>query len=81
MTRQLQDFTFPNPSKKMLVRFAKRLIRHRDEIFTFLYVKDVDYHNNHAEQQIKPNVLLRKITFGNRSGKGAKTHDVVTSVL
>jgi len=81
ITRQLQDFTFPNPNKRMLVRFAKRLMRHRKEIFTFLYVKNVDYHNNHAEQQIRPNVLLRKITFGNRSEKGAKIHDVVTSIL
>lgn len=81
ITRQLKDFTFPNPDKKMLVRFAKRLIRHKDEMFTFLYEKDVDYHNNHAEQQIRPNVLLRKITFGNRSEEGAKVHDVVMSVL
>ncbi len=26
-------------------------------------------------------MLLRKITFGNRSKKGAKVHDVVTSIL
>jgi transposase len=78
---QLNDFSFPDPNKKMLVRFAKRLIRHKDEMFTFLYERDVDYHNNHAEQQIRPNVLLRKITFGNRSEKGAKVHDVVMSVL
>jgi transposase-like protein len=77
----LSDFAVPNPNKKILNRFAKRLQRHKDELFTFLYIKGIDYHNNHAEQQIRPDVLLRKITFGNRSSEGAKAHDVVMSVL
>ncbi len=81
LTAQLKDFSFPDPNKKLLVRFAKRLERHKDEIFTFLYERDVDYHNNHAEQQIRPNVILRKITFGNRSESGVKNHNVLTSVI
>lgn len=78
---QLKDFSFPNPDKKLLVRFAKRLERHKNEIFTFLYEKDVDYHNNHAEQQIRPNVILRKITFGNRSESGVANHNVLMSIM
>jgi len=78
---QLKDFRFPDPNKKLLVRFAKRLERHKDEIFTFLYEKGVDYHNNHAEQQIRPNVILRKITYGNRSMSGALNHNILTSVI
>ena len=81
LTEQLKDFSFPDPSKKLLVRFAKRLERHKDEIFTFLYERDVDYHNNHAEQQIRPNVILRKITYGNRSKSGVINHNVLTSVI
>jgi len=78
---QLDDFSFPNPNKRILQRFVKRLNRHKDELFTFLYEKDIDFHNNHAEQQIRPDVILRKITFGNRSLKGAKVHDVLMSIL
>ena len=81
IVKQLNDFSFPNPEKKILVRFAKRLRRHEKELFVFLYKRGIDYHNNHAEQQIRPDVLLRKITFGNRSEKGATVHDVVMSVL
>ncbi|MFH1836628.1 MAG: hypothetical protein ABH862_00755, partial [Candidatus Omnitrophota bacterium] len=84
LTEQLKDFSFPDPDKKLFVRFAKRLERHKDEIFTFLYEKDVDYHNNHAKQQIRPNrpnVILRKITYGNRSGSGVINHNVLTSVI
>jgi len=77
----LRDFGFPDPNKRILKRFAKRLNRHKDELLTFLYEKDVDYHNNHAEQQIRPDVIFRKITFGNRSENGAQYHSVISSIL
>jgi transposase len=77
----LKDFAFPNPNKRILKRFAKRLERHKNELLTFLHEKDVDYHNNHAEQQIRPDVIFRKITFGNRSDNGAQYHSVITSIL
>jgi hypothetical protein len=81
LNQALKDFGFPNPNKRILRRFAKRLERHKDEILTFLYVKDIDYHNNHAEQQIRPDVLFRKITFGNRSLNGAENHSVIMSII
>jgi hypothetical protein len=77
----LKDFDFPNPNKKILKRFAKRLKRHKGELLTFLYEKNIDYHNNHAEQQIRPDVIFRKITFGNRSLKGAENHSVLMTIL
>jgi hypothetical protein len=77
----LKDFNFPNPNKRILKRFAKRLKRHKGELLTFLYEKGIDYHNNHAEQQIRPDVISRKITFGNRSLKGAQNHSVLMTIL
>ena len=77
----LKDFAFPNPNKKILKRFAKRLERHKAELLTFLYEKGIDYHNNHAEQQIRTDVIFRKITFGNRSENGARYHSVIMSIL
>lgn len=77
----LRDFSFPNPNKRILKRFANRLERHKGEILTFLYIKDIDPHNNHAEQQIRPDVIFRKITFGNRSASGAENHSVLMTVL
>ncbi len=81
LTEELKDFSFPNPNKRILKRFAKRLNRHKNELFTFLYEKDIDYHNNHAEREIRPDVIFRKITFGNRSIRGAENHCVITSIL
>lgn len=77
----LRDFSFPNPSKRILKRFANRLERHKGEILTFLYIKDIDPHNNHAEQQIRPDVIFRKITNGNRSLTGAENHSVLMTIL
>ena len=77
----LKDFGFPDPNKRILRRFAKRLERHKGELLTFLYEENVDYHNNHAEQQIRPDVIFRKITFGNRSQNGAQYHNVIVSIL
>lgn len=77
----LRDFAFPNPNKKVLNRFAKRLQRHKDELFTFLYERGVDFHNNHSEQQVRPDVIFRKITNGNRSRKGVQCHNVIVSIL
>lgn len=81
LEESLKDFSFPNPNKRILKRFAKRLERHKDELLTFLYEKGIDYHNNHAEQQIRPDVIFRKITFGNRSDRGAEYHNVIMSIL
>lgn len=81
LEESLKDFRFPNPNKKILKRFAKRLERHKNELLTFLYEENVDFHNNHAEQQIRPDVIFRKITFGNRSEKGAQYHNVIMSIL
>ena len=77
---QIKDFSFPSPQKGILLTLAKRLKKHGGSLFTFLYY-DVPWHNNHAEQQIRPHVLLRKITFGNRSKKGIINHSVISSIM
>lgn len=77
----LEDLNFIDPQHRILQRFVKRLNRHRQEILTFLYHPEVSHHNNYAEQQIRPNVILRKIIFGNRSQKGIENHNVLMSII
>lgn len=81
LVKSLEDLQFQNPQHKILQRFVKRLNRHKEEIFTFLYHPGIAHHNNQAERQIRPNVLLRKITFGNRSEEGVKNHNVLMSII
>ena len=61
-------------------RLLKRLRRHRDDLFTFLDEPDVPFDNNHAERAIRPAVMIRKNSFGNRSDRGADTQAVLMSV-
>lgn len=77
----LTDFEITTAQKKPLVRISKRLVKHRNELLTFLDHPEVDSDNNHAERQIRPNVLMRKITFGNDSEKGAKNHSIFMSII
>ncbi len=62
-------------------RLAERIFRFKDELFTFLTEENVDYHNNLAEQSIRPNVIIRKISGGNRSDNGKRNHEVIMSVI
>jgi transposase len=62
-------------------RLVKRLIRHRNEIFTFLEYEGVSAYNNHAEQQMRKPVTTRKISQQNRSDKGAEAHAIFMSLF
>ena len=75
------DLRLTDPANKITRRFVKRLERHRQECFTFLDKPGIPWHNNHAERMIRPNVLLRKITFGNRSTEGLQNHNVLMSII
>jgi transposase len=81
LERDLEDLKLANPTHRVLKRLTKRLERHKHELLTFLDYPGIDYHNNHAERQIRPNVLLRKIVFGNRSEKGILNHNVLMSII
>ena len=79
--RCLDDLKLANPTHRVLRRLIQRLERHKHELLTFLDYPGIDYHNNHAERQIRPNVLLRKIVFGNRSEKGVLNHNCLMSII
>ena len=81
LVESLKDFNFPLPDKRHLKRFSKRLARHKNELFTFLYYPEISSHNNKAERHIRPNVIFRKITFGNRSEKGTLNHSILMSII
>lgn len=58
-----------------------RLIVHRDENFTFLRFKAVEPDNNRAERALRPSVVMRKITYGNKSETGARNHEILMSLV
>ena len=57
-----------------------RLWKQRDHLFTFLERPDVPATNNLAERQLRPAVIARKISCGNKTEKGAAAWAVLASV-
>ena len=58
-----------------------RLSKFRHEWFSFMNHPDVTDTNNAAERALRPSVVMRKITGGNRSEAGARNHEVTKSVM
>ena len=58
----------------------KRLHKQRDHLFTFLDHDGVEATNNLAERQLRPAVIARKISCGNKTPKGARTWQILTSL-
>ena len=62
-------------------RLRRRIIKHNQELFVFLDNPLVEPTNNRAERQLRPMVIMRKVTFGNRSASGALNQAVMMSVI
>ena len=62
--------------EKIRVRLAKQ----RDHFFTFMYHVSVDATNNLAERQLRPAVIARKVSCGNRTLKGKRTWEILASI-
>ena len=67
----------PDPIEE---KIANRLRKQRDHLFTFLYHQQVDATNNLAERQLRPAVIARKVSCGNRTENGARTWEILASL-
>jgi transposase len=63
-----------------LTRISKRIIKHRGSLYTFIKT-GVDPTNNYAEREIRPAVLMRKQSYGNRSKSGGRTQAILMSMI
>ncbi len=62
-------------------RLIKRLRRHQHDLLTFLDHEGVPFDNNRAEREIRPAVIIRKNSYGNRSEAGADTQAVLMTIF
>jgi len=74
---QLLDSPRREPSEEAV---RNRLNKQRDHLFTFLDHDGVDATNNLAERQLRPAVIARKISCGNKTRKGARTWQILASL-
>jgi hypothetical protein len=65
-----------NDLNKVIAQTKKR----QEGLLVVLENPDLPLHNNHAEQQIRPYVIKRKIQFGTRSEDGRKSRDTFMSI-
>lgn len=61
-------------------KVRRRMERHKDHLFTFLDHAEVDATNNLAERQLRPAVIARKVSCGNKTTSGARTWEILTSL-
>jgi hypothetical protein len=74
---QLLEAPRSEPSEEAV---RNRLNKQRDHLFTFLDHDGVDATNNLAERQLRPAVIARKISCGNKTQKGARTWQILASL-
>ncbi len=61
-------------------KIRRRLCKQRDHLFTFLERVEVPATNNLAERQLRPAVIARKISCGNKTPKGALAWAILASL-
>ena len=61
-------------------KVRQRLFKQRDHLFTFLDHDAVDATNNQAERQLRPAVVSRKLSCGNKTENGMKTWEILASL-
>jgi len=62
-------------------KIRRRLRKQRDHLFVFLDHEKVPATNNRAERQLRPAVIRRKLSCGNRTPRGAKAFERMASVV
>ena len=60
---------------------SKRLLRHQDELFTFVLQEGVSSDNNLAERSVRPVVVMRKVSGGSQSARGGATRMTLATLF
>ena len=81
LDRQLQALGNHGWQDVSCERLAKRIRKYHHQLLTCVRYPAVRPDNNTAERGLRPVVVQRKITSGNRSAKGARTYEVNMSVI
>jgi transposase len=81
LTQRLQGLIETAWSNGEARRLIKRLRRHQADLLTFLDHDGVPFDNNHAEREVRPAVIIRKNSYGNRSEVGADAQAVLMTVF
>lgn len=62
------------------LKVAERLRKRRRWLFTFLDYPDLEPTNNRAERSLRPAVIARKLSCGNKTLRGKRTWEILTTL-
>lgn len=79
LEQQADQMLLPARADPVEEKIVNRLRKQRDHLFTFLYHQNVDATNNLAERQLRPAVIARKVSCGNKTTKGAASWEILSS--
>lgn len=68
------------PQGRQEEKIRQRLAKQQDHLLTFLDYAEVEATNNLAERQLRPAVISRKLSCGNKTQQGATTWSVLASL-
>ena len=70
------------PAQHLGIRRIQDIFRHHpDRLYHWADNRLVPAHNNRSERELRPTVIARKVSFGSQSEEGAKTREVLMTVL
>ena len=80
LNRRADELLAAVPSHPAEIRIGNRLRKQRAHLLTFLDLEGVDATNNLAERQLRPAVIARKLSAGNKTERGKTTYETLTSL-
>jgi hypothetical protein len=70
------------PAQHLGIRRIQDIFReHPDRLYHWVTDRTVPPDNNRSERELRPTVIARKVSFGSQSDAGAKTREILMSVL
>ena len=80
-SKKIQNIINRKYFKKDTLKIQNRIKNQNTNLITALLYPNIPLTNNHAEQQIRPLTVQRKISGGSRSNEGARTQAVNMSII
>ncbi len=62
-------------------RFCERMLSDEEKLWAFIEDQNLDLTNNLSERNLRPAVLWRKVSFGNKSARGEQFVERILSVI
>lgn len=81
LKEEIRWLAYPFYQHQEVKGFLNTLLERIDDLFRFTQDKMVDGDNNLAERGLRKAVIIRKISNGSRSDKGAEILEVLLSVM